>query len=105
MIGIDHNQFVVTIVKNLKPQIALAIFFINNDSGSKTSINNTDGQYPNANNTQEWIDPENNLKIHFTYLPEYLLAANTTQLIFHVESLQTGSYLQHLNNFWVDILL
>ncbi|MFZ0510180.1 MAG: hypothetical protein WAM14_01125 [Candidatus Nitrosopolaris sp.] len=97
MIGIDHNQFVITIVKNLKPQTALAISNNNNiDSGSKTSINNTDGQYTNANNTQDWTDPENNLKIHFIYLPEYPLADNITQLIFHVESLQTGSYLKNL---------
>lgn len=31
--------------------------FVVNDSGSETSINNTDGQYTNANNTQDRIDP------------------------------------------------
>jgi hypothetical protein len=96
MIGIDHNQFVVTLAKNLKPQTTFATGNNNNrDSASKTSINNT-GQYTNANNTQDWKDPENNLKIHFTYLPEYPLAGNITKLIFHVQSLQTGSYLKNL---------
>jgi hypothetical protein len=41
----------------------------------KTGINNT-GQYTNANNTEDWKDPENNVKIHFTYLPEYPLPAS-----------------------------
>lgn len=61
----------------------------------KTSINNT-GQYTNANNTEDWKDPENNVKIHFTYLPEYPLPGNITTLIFHVQNLQTGSYLKNL---------
>jgi hypothetical protein len=61
----------------------------------KTGFNNSD-QYTNANNTQNWKDPENNLIIHFTYLPEYPLAGNITKLIFHVQNLQTGSYLKKL---------
>ena len=61
----------------------------------KTSINYT-GQYTNANNTEDWKDPENNVKIHFTYLPEYPLPGNITTLIFHVQNLQTGSYLKNL---------
>lgn len=61
----------------------------------KTSINNT-CQYTNANNTEDWKDPENNVKIRFTYLPEYPLPGNITTLIFHVQNLQTGSYLKNL---------
>ncbi|MGA9152419.1 MAG: hypothetical protein WBZ36_17730 [Candidatus Nitrosopolaris sp.] len=61
----------------------------------KTGINNT-GQYTNANNTEDWKDPENNVKIHFTYLPEYPLPGNITTLIFHVQNLQTGSNLKNL---------
>ena len=67
----------------------------NMNLSSKTGINNT-GHYTNANNTQDWKDPENNVKIHFTYLPEYPLPENITKLIFHVQSLQTGSYLKNL---------
>jgi len=67
----------------------------NMNMSSKTGINNT-GQYTNANNTQDWKDPENNLRIHFTYLPEYPLAGNITKLIFHVQNLQTGNYLKNL---------
>ena len=67
----------------------------NMNMSSKTDINNT-GQYTNANNTQDWKDPENNLRIHLTYLPEYPLAGNTTKLIFHVQNLQTGNYLKNL---------
>lgn len=62
---------------------------------SNTDINNT-GQYTNANNTLDWKDPENNLRIHFTYLPEYPLAGNITKLVFHVQNLQTGNYLKNL---------
>jgi hypothetical protein len=54
------------------------------------------GQYTNANNTQDWEDHENNVKIHFTYLPEYPLPGNATKLIFLVQNLQTGSYLKNL---------
>jgi hypothetical protein len=67
----------------------------NMNTSSKTGIINT-GQYTNANNTQDWEDPENNVKIHFTYLPEYPLPDNITKLIFHVQNLQTGSYLENL---------
>ena len=61
---------------------------------SKTGFNT--GQYTNANNTQDWKDTENNVKIHFTYLPEYPLPGNITKLIFHVHNLQTRSYLKNL---------
>jgi hypothetical protein len=67
----------------------------NMSTSSKTGITNT-GQYTNANNTQDWEDHENNVKIHFTYLPEYPLPGNITKLIFHVQNLQTGSYLKNL---------
>jgi hypothetical protein len=67
----------------------------NMNTSSKTGINNT-VQYTNANNTNNWKDPENNVKIHFTYLPEYPLPGNITKLIFHVQNLQTGSYLKNL---------
>jgi hypothetical protein len=49
-----------------------------------------------SNNTQDWKDPENNLIIHFTYLPEYPLPRNITTLIFRVQNLQTGNYLKNL---------
>ena len=40
MIGINYNHFIVTIIKNLKPQTAFAINYnINNDRVSKTGIN------------------------------------------------------------------
>ena len=67
----------------------------NMNMSSKTDISNT-GQYTNANNTQDWKDPENNLRIHFAYLPEYPLAGNITKLIFHVQNLQTGNFLKNL---------
>ncbi len=69
---------------------------VDKNMSSKTGINTNTGQYTNANNTQDWKDPENNLKIHFTYLPEYPLAGNITKLIFHVQNLQTGNYLKNL---------
>jgi hypothetical protein len=66
-----------------------------NMNTSKTGINNT-GQYTNANNTHNWKDPENNVKIQFTYFPEYPLPGNITKLIFYVQNLQTGRYLKNL---------
>jgi hypothetical protein len=97
MIGIHHNQFVVTLAKSLRPQTTFANNSNNNNLGnpSKTSINDI-GLHINANNIQDWNDTENNLKIQFIYLPEYPLAGNITKLIFHVQSLQTGSYLKNL---------
>jgi hypothetical protein len=67
----------------------------NMNTSSKAGINNT-GQYTNANNTQDWEDHENNVTIHFTYLPEYPLTGNSTKLLFYVQNLQTGSYLKNL---------
>jgi hypothetical protein len=65
MIGMDHHQFVLTLVKlNLQPTFASS----NNNNGSTISVNKTNSQYSNANNTQEWMDPEKNLKIHSTSL-------------------------------------
>ncbi len=93
MIGMDHHQFVSTLVK-LNPQPTFASS--NNNNGSKISVNKTNAQYSNANNTQEWRDPEKNLKIHFMYLPEYPLAGNITLLKFDVQSLQTGNNMRNL---------
>jgi hypothetical protein len=71
-----------------------AIMDKNMNTSSKIGINT--GQYTNANNTQDWKDPENNVKIHFAYLPEYPLPDNITKLIFHVQNLRDGSYLKNL---------
>jgi hypothetical protein len=67
----------------------------NMNTSPKAGINDT-GQYTNANNTQDWEDHENNVKIHFTYLPEYPLPGNITKLILYVQNLQSGSYLKNL---------
>ena len=86
MIGMDLHPFLSVVVKRLNPQTAFAT-----NNNTRIKINNTNGQYTNANNTQEWIDQENNIKIHFMYLPEYPLAGNITRLIFDVQNLQNGS--------------
>ena len=91
MIGMDLHPFLSVVVKRLNPQTAFAT-----NNNTRIKINNTNGQYTNANNTQEWIDQENNLKIHFMYLPEYPLAGNITRLIFDVQNLQNGSNLKDL---------
>ncbi|MGB7952509.1 MAG: hypothetical protein WCF23_00895 [Candidatus Nitrosopolaris sp.] len=91
MIGMDHHQTML-VKLNLQPTFASN----NNNNGSKISVNQTNGQYSNANNTQEWRDPEKNLKIHFMYLPEYPLAGNITLLKFDVQNLQTGSNMRNL---------
>jgi hypothetical protein len=90
MIGMDLHPFLSIVVRHLNPQTALAT-----SNNTRIKVNNTNGQYTNANNTQEWIDQENNLKIHFMYLPEYPLAGNITHLLFDVQNLN-GSNLKDL---------
>ena len=91
MIGTDLHPFLSVVVKHLNPQTAFAT-----SNNTRIKINNTNGQYTNANNTQDWIDQEHDLKIHFMYLPEYPLAGNITRLIFVVQNLQNGSNLKDL---------
>ena len=46
--------------------------------------------------TQQWIDPEQNMKIQFIYEPEKPLLESPTELKFSVQNLKTGEHLKEL---------
>ena len=46
--------------------------------------------------TQQWINPQGNVKIQFTYEPEKPLIGSPTELKFSVQNLQTGQHLKDL---------
>jgi hypothetical protein len=46
--------------------------------------------------TQQWIDPEQNVKIQFIYEPEKPLPETPTELKFSVQNLKTGEHLKEL---------
>ena len=48
------------------------------------------------NRTQQWIDPEQNMKIQFIYEPEKPLLETPTELKFSVQNLKTGEHLKEL---------
>jgi hypothetical protein len=47
-------------------------------------------------NIQSWTDPEQNLKIQFTYQPQKPIIDQPTELKFTVQNLNTGQYLRNL---------
>jgi hypothetical protein len=49
-----------------------------------------------GNRTQQWISPQQNVKIEFTYEPEKPLLESPTELKFSVQNLQTGHHLKDL---------
>jgi len=49
-----------------------------------------------GNRTQQWISPQQNVKIEFTYEPEKPLLDSPTELKFSVQNLQTGHHLRDL---------
>ncbi|MGB7956011.1 MAG: hypothetical protein WCF23_18715 [Candidatus Nitrosopolaris sp.] len=46
--------------------------------------------------TQQWINPQDNVKIQFTYEPEKPLIGSPTELKFSVQNLKTGQHLKDL---------
>ncbi len=46
--------------------------------------------------TQQWIDPEQNVKIQFVYEPEKPLLETPTELKFSVQNSKTGEHLKEL---------
>ncbi len=55
-----------------------------------------------GNRTQQWISPQQNVKIEFTYQPEKPLLESPTELQFSVQNLQTG---QHLKDLFAKIIV
>ncbi len=50
----------------------------------------------NVNNTQIWTNPEQNLRIQFTYEPQKPVLDQPTELKFIVQNLKTGNYVKNL---------
>jgi hypothetical protein len=65
---------------------------------SSSSSNNiaTNTNTNTKNNIQTWTDPEQNLRIQFTYQPQKPIIDQPTELRFTVQNLNTGRYLQNL---------
>jgi hypothetical protein len=55
-----------------------------------------------GNRIQQWISPQQNVKIQFTYEPEKPLLDSPTELNFSVQNLQTG---QHLKDLFAKIII
>ena len=50
----------------------------------------------NVNNTQIWTNPEQNLRIQFTYEPQKPVLDQPTELKFIVQNLKTRNYVKNL---------
>jgi hypothetical protein len=64
------------------------IWALSSSSSNLTTNTNT--------NIQSWTDPEQNLKIQFTYQPQKPVIDQPTELKFTVQNLNTGQYLKNL---------
>lgn len=49
-----------------------------------------------SNTTRKWLNPQDNVKIQFTYKPDKPLIGSPTELKFSVQDLQTGQHLKDL---------
>ncbi|MBV9177639.1 MAG: hypothetical protein JO297_11440 [Nitrososphaeraceae archaeon] len=81
----------VAIIITMMTTASLALLTNNNGAWaiSSSSSNIT-------TNTQSWTDPEQNLKIQFTYQPQKPVIDQPTELKFTVQNLNTGQYLKNL---------
>jgi hypothetical protein len=61
-----------------------------------TNTSSTYNPYIFGNATQEWLDKEHDIKILFTPSPEYPSVGNSTQLIFSIQDLKTGSHIKNV---------
>jgi hypothetical protein len=81
--------------------IASSALLTNNNNGawalSSFSSSNNIATNKNTNtNIQSWTDPEQNLKIQFTYQPQKPVIDQPTELKFTVQNLNTGQYFKNL---------
>jgi hypothetical protein len=69
----------------------------NNNGAWALSSSSSNNIATNTNtNIQSWTDPEQNLKIQFTYQPQKPVIDQPTELKFTVQSLNTGQYLKNV---------
>jgi hypothetical protein len=74
-----------------------ALLTNNNDAWALSSFSSSNNIATNTNtNIQSWTDPEQNLKIQFTYQSQKPVIDQPTELKFRVQNLNTGQYLKNL---------
>jgi len=74
-----------------------ALLTNNNGAWALSSFSSSNKIATNTNtNIQSWTDPEQNLKIQFTYKPQKPVIDQPTELKFTVQNLNTGQYLKNL---------
>jgi hypothetical protein len=77
--------------------IASSALLTNNNNAWALSSFSSNNIATNTNtNIQSWTDPEQNLKIQFTYQPQKPVIDQPTELKFTVQNLNTGQYLKNL---------
>jgi hypothetical protein len=70
---------------------------LTNNNGAWALSSSSNNITINTNtNIQSWTDPEQNLKIQFTYQPQKPVIDQPTELKFTVQNLNTGQYLKNL---------
>ena len=87
----------VAIIITMMTTVSLALLTNNNGAWAISSSSSNITTNTNTNtNTQSWTDPEQNLKIQFTYQPQKPVIDQPTELKFTVQNLNTGQYLKNL---------
>jgi hypothetical protein len=77
--------------------IASSALLTNNNGAWALSSSSSNNIATNTNtNIQSWTDPEQNLKIQFTYQPQKPVIDQHTELKFAVQNLKTGQYFKNL---------
>jgi hypothetical protein len=87
----------VAIVITTMTTASSALLTNNNGAWALSSSSSSNNIATNTNtNIQSWTDPEQNLKIQFTYQPQKPVIDQPTELKFTVQNLNTGQYLKNL---------
>jgi hypothetical protein len=85
----------VAIVITMMTTASSSLLTDNNHVWALSSSSNNIATNTNTN-IQSWTDPEQNLKIQFTYQPQKPVIDQPTELKFTVQNLNTGQYLKNL---------
>ena len=87
----------VAIIITTMATASSALLTNNNGAWALSSSSSSNNIATNTNtNIQSWTDPEQNLKIQFTYQPQKPVIDQPTELKFTVQNLNTGQYLKNL---------
>jgi hypothetical protein len=86
---------IVAIVITMMTTASSSLLSDNNGAWALSSSSNNIASNTNTN-IQSWTDPEQNLKIQFTYQPQKPVIDQPTELKFTVQNLNTGQYLKNL---------